>query len=123
MDCERNSQIKAIGTRLTSANSISQRRFSLTLITSMFRGLLPGRERVRRRAGSNGRVLDLAEAGDQIGPLSGLEDLDRLLAELLRVARGRVEADVDVVVVVGQRKRVAAEVEQGDDLVRLQRAL
>ena len=38
------------------------------------------------------------------------------LPSFLFVAEHRLEADVDVVVVVGHRERRAADVEQGDDL-------
>ncbi len=59
----------------------------------------------------------------QVGPLAGLEHGERLLAELVVVAEQRCEAHVDVVVVVAHREGLAAEVEQGDDLVGLDRAL
>ena len=82
------------------------------------------RQRVARRRGRHRRVLDLAEAIDQALPLVGLEDL----VELLRDARRpgpvkRLEADVDVVVVVGHRVGVGAEVHQRDDLVGGHRSL
>src|SRR5215210_5599267 len=40
------------------------------------------RDRVLRRAGGHHRVLDLAQAAEQVGPLAGLEYLERLAARL-----------------------------------------
>ena len=53
--------------------------------------------------------LSISQAVDQVVPLAGLEDGERLLAELGVGAEQRVEADVDVVVVVGHRHVFAAE--------------
>src|SRR4051812_2073583 len=82
-------------------------------------------ERVLRRRGQHGGVGDLAEAVHQLRPLARLQRRVQLAAELGVRPEERMEADVDVVVVVGQRERVvgAGERHQRDDLVRLHRAL
>ena len=51
-----------------------------------------GREGVLGGLGRHDRVIDLAQAGDQVGPLAGLEHRERLLAELLVRAEQRLEA-------------------------------
>src|SRR3954447_24559257 len=132
--CMRNMPSRTIGMRQTTPNSTSHLRFWKKL---MFTGLVldrPGRLRallavsagwdgVLRRRGRDARVLDLADALHERVPLARLEDRLRLAAQLRVLAEERVEADVDVIGVVRQRHRVAAVVEQRDDLVRLNRAL
>src|SRR3954453_11173764 len=61
------------------------------------------RQRVLRRLGGHHRVRQRLQPLDQVVPLAGLEDRRGLGAELRVVAVHRMEADVDVVVVVGQR--------------------
>src|SRR4051794_17864837 len=75
--------------------------------------------------GRDRRVVDLGQAADQLDPLLRLQDRVDLLRGLLVVAVERAPADVDVVGVVGHREGVVGAVErhQGDDLVRLHRAL
>src|SRR3954470_20730429 len=76
-----------------------------------------GLDRVLRRLERHRRVLELAQTRDQLVPLARLEDGVELLRSL---AAQRVEAHVDVIVVVGQRERVVRVRigHQGDDLVR-----
>src|SRR3954466_7339728 len=70
------------------------------------------RQRVLGRRGGHRRLLEAAELADQGVPLTGLQDRGGLAPELVVVAVQRLEAHVDVVVVVRQRERVLAEVEQ-----------
>src|SRR4051812_43119473 len=126
--CMRNMPSRTIGIRQTTPNLTSHLRCWKKL---MFTGPVldrphgpaallalsaSAREGVLRRRGRHARVLDLAEPLHERVPLAGLEHRLRLAAELRVLAEQRVESDVDVVGVVGQRHRVAAEVEQRDDL-------
>src|SRR3954466_7323893 len=61
-----------------------------------------GRQRVLRRLRRHGRLLEATELADQVVPLARLEDRRGLATELRVLAEERVEADVDVVRVVGQ---------------------
>src|SRR3954451_11113150 len=129
--CMRKTPSRTIGIRHTTPNSTSHLRFWKKLMFTgcwldrprRRRALLAlsvlARERVLRRRSGDARVLDLAEPLHERVPLAGLQDRLRLAAELRVLAEQRVEADVDVVRVVGQRQGVPAEVEQRDDLVRL----
>src|SRR3954451_23550451 len=58
------------------------------------------RQRVLRRRGGHGRLLEAAELPDQVVPLTRLENRRGLAPELGVVAEQRLEAHVDVVVVV-----------------------
>src|SRR3954447_8775703 len=75
------------------------------------------RQRVLRRLRRHGRLLEPGELVDQVVPLARLQDRRGLAAQLRVLAEQRVEADVDVVVVVRQGHRVPAQAEQRDDLV------
>src|SRR4051812_28042418 len=132
--CIRNMPSRTIGTRQTTPNSTSHLRcwkklMFIGLVLDRPRGpsallaMSGGRDGVLRRRRGHVRVLDLAEALHERVPLARLQNRLRLAAELRVLAEERVEADVDVVGVVRQRHRVAAVVEQRDDLVRLNRAL
>src|SRR5829696_8712057 len=70
-------------------------------------------------------IVDLADAVDQLDPLLGLEDRVDPARGLGALAVQRAPAHVDVVGVVAHRERVVRVVvgHQGDDLVRLHRAL
>src|SRR5215208_7883270 len=89
------------------------------------RGALGDLQRELRGRFAHLGVVDLADAVYQLDPLLGLEDRVDPAGRLLALAVERPPTDVDVVGVVAHRERVVRVVvgHQGDDLVRLHRAL
>src|SRR5829696_2038384 len=84
------SRTRAVRTRRARA-----RTGPLLALVGAARALALGGQRVLRRLGGHHRVLDLAEAGDEVGPLPGLEHGERLLPELAVGAEHRLEADME----------------------------